>query len=43
MDIVYGMVHGFDCSEFETKALQLLPGAVNHILGLEDGKNAFWM
>lgn len=41
MDIVHGMMHGFDYSEFETKALQLLPGAMNHILGLEDGKKRF--
>jgi len=41
MDIAHGMFHGFDYSEFETKALQLLPGAMNHILGLEDGKKRF--
>jgi len=36
-----GANHGFDYSEYETKALQLLPGAMNHILGLEDGKKRF--
>lgn len=41
MDIVHGMMHGFDYSEYETRALQLLPGAMNHILGLEDGKKRF--
>jgi type I restriction enzyme R subunit len=41
MDVVHGMMHGFDYSEFETKALQLLPGAMNHILGLNDGKKRF--
>jgi len=41
MDVVRGMLHGFDYSEYETKALQLLPGAMNHILGLEDGKKRF--
>ena len=41
MDIVHGMFHGFDYSEYETKALQLLPGAMNHILGLEDGKKRY--
>jgi type I restriction enzyme R subunit len=41
LDIVHGMFHGFDYSEFETSALQLLPGAMNHILGLEDGKKRF--
>lgn len=41
MDIVHGMFHSFDYSEYETKALQLLPGAMNHILGLEDGKKRY--
>lgn len=38
MDIVRGMFHGFDYSEYETKALQLLVPAVDHILKL-DGNN----
>jgi len=41
MDVVQSMLHGFDYSEYETKALQLLPGAMNHILSLEDGKKRF--
>ena len=41
MDIVHGMMHGFDYSAFEENALQLLPGAMNHILALEDGKKRF--
>jgi type I restriction enzyme R subunit len=41
MDIAAGMLHGFDYSAYETQALQLLPGAMNHILGLEDGKKRF--
>jgi len=41
MDVVHGMMHGFDYSDFETHALQRLPGAMNHILGLEDGKKRF--
>lgn len=41
MDVVRGMLHGFDYCEYETKALQLLPGAMNHILALEDGKRRF--
>lgn len=41
IDIVRGLFHGFDYSEYESKALQLLPGAMNHILGLEDGKKRF--
>lgn len=36
-----GMLHGFDYSELRTKAWQLLPGAVNHTLGLDDGKKRF--
>lgn len=38
MDVVRGMFHGFDYSGYEENALQLLPGAMNHILGLK-GKN----
>ena len=41
MDVVRGMLHGFDYSAYETKALELLPGAMNHILGLKDGKKRF--
>ncbi len=47
MDIVRGMLHGFDYSGFEEDALQLLPGAMNHILGTTganeelDGKKRF--
>jgi type I restriction enzyme R subunit len=43
LDAVHGMFaslsgHGgsFDYSAFETNALQLLPGAMNHIIGLQD-------
>lgn len=38
MDVVRGMFHGLDYSGYEDNALQLLPGAMNHILGLK-GKN----
>lgn len=39
MDIVRGMLHGFDYSEFETNAIQLLVPALNHILSLDaEGK-----
>ena len=38
IDVVRGMFHGFDYSGYEDNALQLLPGAMNHILGLK-GKN----
>jgi len=41
MDVVRGMMHGFDYSNYETNALQLLPGAMNHLLGLKDGKKRF--
>ena len=39
MDIVRGMLHGFDYREYEIKAIQLLVPALNHILSLDvDGK-----
>jgi type I restriction enzyme R subunit len=41
MDIVRGMMQGFDYSAFETQALPLLVPAANHILGLKDGKPRF--
>lgn len=47
LDIVAGMfateVNGtsFDYKNFETKAIELLVPAANHILGLEDGKKRF--
>ncbi len=41
LDIVRGLMHGFDYSGYASNALQLLPGAMNHILGLEDGKKRY--
>ncbi|MDF1589219.1 MAG: type I restriction endonuclease subunit R [Gammaproteobacteria bacterium] len=41
IDVVHGMLHGLDYSEYETKALQLLPGVMNHILALDEGKRRF--
>uniref|UniRef100_UPI000463016B type I restriction endonuclease subunit R n=1 Tax=Pseudoalteromonas sp. TAB23 TaxID=1938595 RepID=UPI000463016B len=48
MDIVRGMLHGCDYSDYETHALQLLPKVMNHILSLPnsgdgklDGKKRF--
>ncbi len=41
MDIVRELFHGFDYSDYETNALQLLPLAMNHILGIEEGKKRF--
>ena len=42
MDVARGMFHGFDYSDYKTNALQLLPLAMNHILGLEEGKKRFF-
>ncbi|HZR03833.1 MAG TPA: type I restriction enzyme endonuclease domain-containing protein, partial [Burkholderiales bacterium] len=41
MDVLHGMLHGFDYSEFRAKSWQLLSGVANHILGLDDGKKRF--
>lgn len=41
LDIVRGLMHGFDYSAFETDAMKLLVPAANHILGLKDGKTRF--
>jgi len=41
MSILRGMMHGFDYTAFRTKALGILGGASNHILGQEDGKKRF--
>jgi len=41
LDIVRGMYHGFDYSEFLTKAHTLLAPAANHVLGLDDGKKRY--
>jgi type I restriction enzyme R subunit len=48
LDVLHSLMAGFDFSRFETDALQLLPGAINHILGLQnpgsgklDGKKRF--
>jgi len=41
MDVLHGMLHGFDYSAFRKQAWQLLPGVANHILGLEEGKKRF--
>ncbi len=41
VDIVRGMMHGFDYSAFETRPLELLVPVANHILGLKDGKARF--
>lgn len=47
IEIVRGMLHGFDYQDFETDAYELLPDAADHILGLDkdsrgrDGKQRF--
>jgi type I restriction enzyme R subunit len=44
LDVLRGMMHGFDYSEFETKPLELLAPAANHILDQDkvtDGKKRF--
>jgi type I restriction enzyme, R subunit len=41
LDIVQNMYHGFDYSQYMTKAHMLLAPAANHILGLDDGKKRY--
>jgi type I restriction enzyme, R subunit len=41
LDVVRGMMSGFDYRAFEAKPLELLAPAANHILGLDDGKKRF--
>jgi len=36
-----GMLHGYDYSDYESEAFELLPGAADHVLGLRDGKQRF--
>jgi type I restriction enzyme R subunit len=38
LDVIRGMMHGFDYRAFETDALKVLAPAANHILGVEDGQ-----
>jgi type I restriction enzyme R subunit len=35
------MMHGFDYSDYETEAFELLPGAADHILGQKEGQKRF--
>ena len=41
LDILRGLLHGFDYSSYRTGGHKLLAGAANHILGLKDGKKRF--
>ncbi len=42
IDRIRGMFHGFDYQDFETEAIDILPDAADHIIGLgEDRKKTF--
>jgi len=41
LDILRGMMHGFDFSDFITTGHKRLAGAANHVLGQKDGKKRF--
>jgi type I restriction enzyme R subunit len=41
LDVLHGMVHGFDYSGFLTGGHKLLAQTANFVLGLEDGKKRF--
>ncbi|TXI81790.1 MAG: HsdR family type I site-specific deoxyribonuclease, partial [Flavobacteriales bacterium] len=41
LDILRGMLHGFDYSDFLTAGHKRLAGAANHVLGQKDGKQRF--
>ncbi len=41
LDILRGMLHGFDYSNFLAAGHKALAGAANHVLGLKDGKKRF--
>lgn len=41
LDILRGMLHGFDYSNFLTAGHKALAGAANHVLGIKDGKRRF--
>jgi type I restriction enzyme R subunit len=41
LDILRGMLHGFDYSNFLTGGHSLLAKTANHILGIQDGKKRF--
>lgn len=49
LEVIRGLMNGFDYSDFQANALKLLPGAMNHILSLPnpgngklDGKKRFF-
>lgn len=41
LEVLRGLLHGFDYSGYLTGGHKLLAGAANHVLGLEDGKKRF--
>lgn len=41
LDVLRGMLHGFNYSNFMTAGHKALAGAANHVLGLKDGKKRF--
>jgi type I restriction enzyme R subunit len=41
LDVLRGMLHGFDYSNFMSAGHKALAGAANHVLGLKDGKKRF--
>lgn len=41
LDILRGMLHGYDWSDFGTAGHKRLAGTANHVLGLKDGKKRF--
>jgi len=41
LDILRGLLHGYDYSDFTSAGHQRLAGAANHVLGQKDGKKRF--
>jgi type I restriction enzyme, R subunit len=41
LDILRGLLHGFDYSDFLTSGHKRLAGAANHVLGIKEGKKRF--
>ena len=41
LDILRGILHGFDYSDFLTSGHKALAGAANHVLGIPEGKRRF--
>ncbi|KLD64105.1 type I restriction endonuclease subunit R [Dyella japonica] len=41
LDVLRGMLHGYDYSNFLTGGHRCLAGAANHVLGVKDGKKRF--